>query len=198
MHNKSFSDGYDTGILRDGNSRNMIFISDFDDTLFFTDKSINAASMDMFGKNLSWSEIRALPGDTKHALYNRAYTTYMDLLEPNTRLIDAYTRHINNGAEVIILSARGEELRTETEQMLKKYGIPYREVILPADHSTRDQEWKCSLLEKLLEKESSDLLFVEDKTENLEYARSRLLSDRVKYLLVTKEGISEYAGKNTQ
>ena len=50
-------------------------VVDFDDTLFFTQKSKEAASMEVLGKKLSKQEIRALePKELKSQIYELGAT----------------------------------------------------------------------------------------------------------------------------
>ncbi len=167
-------------------------VSDFDDTLFFNGESIAAASLDVVGRKLSIAEVKRLPKEIKHKVYQTAYTTYMSYLKPNSRLIQLYRQHAEEGAGIIIMSARGEEFRRETEQLLEEHLVPHKDLILPRDHNMKDEEWKLGELDRILAKEGGNILFVEDRVENIKYIRERLISDRVTYLCVTRDNFLMY------
>ncbi len=160
-------------------------VSDFDDTLFFTDDCIKLASKDIVKKELSRKEVRKLNKDLKTKIYKHAYSKHSDLLKPNLELISLYKQYLESKWQMIILSARGEGLLKYTESSLKKHKIPYNEVILRKDVSGKDEEWKNDMLRKLSEK-YDEILYFDDKKENLDYIRERLNKDNVKCILVEK------------
>ena len=168
-------------------------VSDFDDTLFFNRSAIVSAAEDLYSiierekesdedyKAMSDLELiteegkipKGFSGKWKNQLYTFAYAKYNDKLSPNNFLINYLNQRVTQGDKLIILSARGEEFRKQTEGLLNRYGVKYDEVILPENHRLNDEEWKLMEMENLIKKYSHLVLF-EDKLENIQYIANGL------------------------
>ncbi len=182
-------------------------VSDFDDTISFSRDSISAASLEILGKALPNSEVRKLimplntmidqeiidrkgyDGNdrTKNVIYSLAYTKYSDRMIPNTIVIDYIKNHILSGFELVVLSARGEEFREETERALDMHSLKYSEIILPKDHTIKDEEWKLIEMEKLSKRYDS-MILLEDKLENIQYIANNLKVKNLYAYLVEPSG----------
>ena len=155
-------------------------VSDFDETIVFNKKALIHAAKDLYDnlikskdpsqdyKLLSDLEITMEEGKVakgfnkkwKTDLYTLAYVKYCEELYPNKPLINYLNECVKQGSELIILSARGEEFRKETEELLNAYNLNYKLVILPKNHELKDEEWK------LLEGRPYHKIFNEVKEEN--------------------------------
>ncbi|MGC8533221.1 MAG: hypothetical protein ACP5MV_01145 [Candidatus Parvarchaeum sp.] len=188
-----------------------VLVSDFDDTLFFNKDAIISAAKDLYDTAFKekaenycgiLNNLEIIIGEGKipkdfnrkwkDNLYTLAYTTYSSRLLPNQPLIDYLKENIKEGNELIIMSARGEEFRKETEELLNKYGLTYKQVILPENHELRDEEWKKLETEKL-SKRYDHLVLFEDKEENIRYIIQNLKPENVDFYLVD-HSILKYIG----
>lgn len=179
-----------------------VLVSDFDDTLFFNKDAIISAAKDLYDiafKEKSNNYYRTLNnleiiieegkipkdfnGKWKDSLYTLAYTKYSSRLLPNQPFINYLKESMKEGNELIIMSARGEEFRKETEELLNKYGLIYKQVILPENHELHDEEWKKMEVEKL-SKIYDHLVLFEDKEENIRYIIQNLKPENVDFYLV--------------
>ena len=163
-------------------------VSDFDDTLFFNKKALIYAAKELYDNLIKsndtcqdyklLSDLEITIGEGKVAkgfnkkwktdLYTLAYVKYSEELHPNEPFINYINECVKNGSELIILSARGEEFRKETEELLNAYNLNYKQIILPKNHELKDEEWKLLEIKKLSDKYDSLSLF-EDKEENIRY-----------------------------
>jgi hypothetical protein len=168
-------------------------ISDFDDTLFFNDKCIRAASLEVLGKELTARELKTVDRTDKSRIYSIAYSKHSDKLTPNYPVLGYLRKMHGRGYDIIIMSARGEEHREITKEMLSNEGILYEDVILPRDHSIPDQEWKLKELKKL-SKKYDELIFLEDKLENISYIMKRYNYYNTAFYLV-KDSLLIYQNK---
>ena len=178
-------------------------VSDFDDTLFFNKPALISAAKDLYEtilkeensdenyKTLNDLEITIGEGKIpkgfskkwKNELYTLAYVKYKSKLSPNEPFINYLKDAVKQGNELIILSARGEEFRKETEELLSKYGLDYSKVILPANHELKDEEWKMLEVKKLSEIYNHIVLF-EDKEENIRHIIRNLKPENIEFYLV--------------
>ena len=176
-------------------------VSDFDDTLFFNKMAIVSAAKDLYEnllkekredyKTLNDLEITIGEGKVpkgfdkklKNELYTLAYVKYRSELSPNLPFINYLKENVQRGNELIILSARGEEFREQTEEMLNKYGLNYSRVILPSNHELKDEEWKTLEVRKLSKIYNHIVLF-EDKEENIRHIINNLRPENVEFYLV--------------
>ena len=178
-------------------------VSDFDDTLFFNKMAIVSAAKDLYEillkeknsedeyKTLNDLETTIGEGKIpkgfskkwKNELYTLAYIKYSSKLSPNEPLINYLKEAVKQGNELIILSARGEEFREQTEEMLNKYGLNYSRVILPSNHELKDEEWKTLEVRKLSKIYNHIVLF-EDKEENIRHIINNLRPENVEFYLV--------------
>ncbi len=172
-------------------SQRKLIISDFDDTLFFTDKSMALASKEITGRELVGQELIKLERTQKREVYLTAFRKYKESLYPNEKLILKYKKFHSSGYEIIVMSARGEELRVETKYGLEKYEIPSNRIILADTHyKISDGEWKLSMLNELVEG-YDEVLFFDDRIDNIEYIKERFKDPKVRYFLVNKRGKKE-------
>jgi hypothetical protein len=176
-------------------------VSDFDDTLFFNKKALISAAKDLYeivikekkedDKTLNDLELTIGEGRIpngfskkwKSQLYALAYVKYSSELSPNEPLINYLGEFVKQGNKLIILSARGEEFRKQTEEMLNRYGLSYSKVILKENHELKDEEWKMQEIRKL-SKRYSHLVLFEDKEENIRYIINNLKPENVEFYLV--------------
>ena len=193
----------------------IALVSDFDDTLFFNREAIILAAKDLHEiverekkgeedcKTLSDLEIISRDGKIpkdfskpwKSQLYTFAYGRYGEKLTPNKPII----RYLNERAErerseTIILSARGEEFRRQTKELLDTYGLRYNKIILPDNHYLKDEEWKLLEVEKL-SKEYHRILLFEDKLDNIKYIENNLNSKNIEFYLVNRSFIINVTGQ---
>ena len=185
-------------------------VSDFDDTIFFNKKALIHAAKDLYDnlikskdpsqdyKLLSDLEITMEEGKVakgfnkkwKTDLYTLAYVKYCEELYPNKPLINYLNECVKQGSELIILSARGEEFRKETEELLNAYNLNYKLVILPKNHELKDEEWKLLEIKKLSDKYNHLSLF-EDKEENIRYILNNLDINNIECYLVNHSFITK-------
>jgi hypothetical protein len=183
--------------------RLSVIVSDFDDTLFFNKTALVSAAKDLYEtvlmeknseedyKTLNDLEITIGKGKIpkgfskkwKSELYTLAYVKYNGKLLPNEPLIKYLNEGIMGGNQLIILSARGEEFREQTEALLNAYSLNYSEVILAENHELKDEEWKLLKIKELSEKYDHLILF-EDKEENIRYILNNLKVDNIECYLV--------------
>lgn len=178
-------------------------VSDFDDTLFFNKKALIYAAKELYENLIKsndtcqdyklLSDLEITIGEGKVAkgfnkkwktdLYTLAYVKYSEELHPNEPFINYINECVKNGSELIILSARGEEFRKETEELLNAYNLNYKQIILPKNHELKDEEWKLLEIKKLSDKYDSLSLF-EDKEENIRYILKNLNINNLECYLV--------------
>lgn len=163
-------------------------VSDFDNTLFFTDRCTYFASKEMFGKPMGKKELRALPKEVKIKTYYLAYSKYDKYAKPNVRMKSILSK--GNKMDKIILTARFKDLKARTLKLLKKNGINFDKVIFRQLKYKRmpDEEWKRMSI-KELSKEYDQINFYEDKSDNIEYISDRIVSKNINYFLVGKGSI---------
>jgi len=185
-------------------------LADFDDTLFFDRESLVYAARDLYQTVLKDGNVnkdnnlinnlkitieegklpKGFDKKWKNNLYTLAHTKYSDKLSPNEFLINYVSEMVKGGAELIILSARGEEVRKETEGLLNAYNINYSQIILAENHDLGDEEWKLLKIKKLREKYDHLVLF-EDKEENIRYILNNLKVDNLECYLVNHSIITK-------
>ena len=175
---------------RDGDGTKRIIVSDLDETLVFTDKSMLVASEDITGTKMSRGEIRKLPTNLKARIYDRAQEVYSDLLGLNHELLDAYKTMKSAGYELMVLTARPVHVFGPTENVLKNNGIPYDYLMLRAAMHISDREWKRRVLEDLSRK-YDDVLFFDDREENLS-AIAGINGGRIRCFKVSEKTLGAY------
>ncbi|MCL4398424.1 MAG: hypothetical protein M1322_02520 [Candidatus Parvarchaeota archaeon] len=176
-------------------------VSDFDDTLFFNKSALISAAKDLYetllkGKEEDYKTFKDLEitiGEGrvpkgfnkkwKSELYTLAYVKYKSKLSPNLPFINYLKESVKQGNDLVILSARGEEFREQTEEILNKYGLNYSKIILPANHELTDEDWKMLEVKKLSEIYNHIVLF-EDKEENIRHIIHNLKPGNVEFYLV--------------
>ncbi len=168
-----------------------LIISDFDDTLFFTEHSIAFASHELFGVGMTRKEVRNLDKPIISKIYDLAFSKYKDNLEPNTKLMDKYARMMTEGYEFMILSARGEQLREEVKYGLRLYDIKCEKIVLSNnDRRVSDEEWKSNFIKDYIS-DYDEILFFDDKIENLNMVREKVTDSRIRHFLVDRKGEKE-------
>ncbi len=179
-------------------------VSDFDDTLYFTEEAIKNAAKELYSLIKDNAEENVLSDlekiietgkvskgfdkKYKHNLYLTAFDKYANYLKLNTTAVK-FIRSImdQEQAHLIILSARGEELRKQTEKALEGI-LPYYKIILPQDHSIKDEEWKTSMMNDIC-REYDYIYFLEDKEENINYIIQNIRGCRGEFYLVNHSEI---------
>ena len=170
--------------------QNVAIFSDFDNTIFFTDKCVRFASKETFGKVMSKKWIRALPRSTKIKLYYLAYSKYDRYAKPNKRMIKLLSKE--DKKEKIILTARFLNLKDKTISLLKKGEVNFDKVMFRElkYKGMKDEEWKRRKI-KELSKKYSEINFYEDKPDNVSYIMNSLRSGKINFFLVSKNGIKK-------
>jgi len=145
--------------------KEKIVISDLDGTIIDDNLAIKEASRKIVGKELNRQEVRKLPKDLKAKIYDLAQSS-VDLFKPKNKVVELIKKLKEQGFYVVVLTARFEEKRKETEELLKKLGVPYDEVVLRDKEAQKkdDEVWKKEIIKELIAKE---MVFLEDKPENL-------------------------------
>ena len=164
----------------------VVFV-DFDDTLFFTKHIVEEAAEIMLRKKLTKDEIRKLPRELKSKIYDKAFNEFYYKATPNFRLIEILKKYREIGYKIIILTARSENNRKITEELLIKYKVPYDGIITRSDLSIKDEEWKSRIIRSYPAKE---IILFEDKIDNIEYILKNV-NKQVKAYLVLEEDIKE-------
>lgn len=169
-----------------------IVISDFDDTIAFSEQAIAVASEAVTGKRMSRADVRAIKNhDVKSGIYELAKKEHGHLLVPNASAIDFIRAKKTEGSEVVILSAALTSMIEETRKKLAEYGVPYDRLVLREDPHSRDEDWKKDEVSKLAR--SHDTVFLlEDKAENLANMMSALPGKRVVCYLATEAGLKVF------
>ena len=165
-----------------------VLVSDFDDTLFFINDCIRAASLEVIGKEFNLYEVKNMDRDLRGKIYDTAHSKYWHKAIANVPVIDYVKKLQSEGYETIILSARGEEHRQIMAGMLSSVGLQYKKMILAPDHSTSDEKWKLSEFNKLLD-QYPRLIALEDKKENIEYILDRVDRKRLEFYHVDRGDI---------
>ena len=167
-----------------------VIVSDFDDTLFFINDSIRAASLEVIGKEFNQHEVKKMSRDIKSKIYDTAHTKYWHKATANLPAIDYVKKLQAEGYETIIMSARGEEHRQIMAGMLSSVGLEYEEMILTPDHSISDEKWKLSEFEKLLDRYPK-VMALEDRKENINYILDRVDAKRLEFYHVDRGEIKK-------
>lgn len=151
--------------------KKSIAIVDFDDTLFFGRRCIEAASMEVMGHKLSRSQVRKIrPKELRGRVYDVAISKYSDLYIPNTELIGTLMKRKNSGSYILILTARPTKTKRETMKLLRKHKVPFHKIIFRDNKLiyVKDEEWKLGMLNSIAGKYDSVTIY-EDKRDNIEY-----------------------------
>jgi hypothetical protein len=169
-----------------------LIVLDFDETLFFTSGSLKRATMEIMGRSdLSKYQIRKLPREVKGPIYELAYSKYKQHSRPNEQLIS----HLNNsrkGYRIMVLSARGRNLRGHTLSLIKKHAIRIDGSSFRKDVASEDEEWKLQMLKRLAGRYALIELY-EDKKDNIDYIKRHLNSKRIRFYLVKRGSIRHIA-----
>ena len=153
--------------------KKSVAIVDFDDTLFFVRRCVEAASIEVIGHRLSRSQLRKLrPKELRGRTYDVAFSKYADLSVPNSELIGMLSKWKDSGISILILTARPAKIKRETMMLLRKYRVPFHRIIFRENELAygRDEEWKLGKLNGLADKYDSVTVY-EDKRDNIAYFR---------------------------
>ncbi|MGI0134945.1 MAG: hypothetical protein ACREBW_08325 [Candidatus Micrarchaeaceae archaeon] len=170
-------------------SGSAVALIDFDGTLFFTDKSLEHASVELMGKKLSRRQVRLLPRRTKSRIYELGFSKYRDLSVPNMRMIRLIkTRRGKMG--VAVLTARLDGSQRDVRYLLNKNKVPTIKMIFRSRKDSRmhDEEWKLKIVGSLAKKYDRVELF-EDKLDNIRHIRSGVDSRNVEFFLVRPNSV---------
>ena len=162
----------------------IVFV-DFDDTLFFTKHTVEKAAEIMLKKKVNKEQIRNLPKTIKSQIYFKAFNEFYKEAVPNKKLINILKNLKRKGYNIIILTARPKENIKSVKYLLRKYSVPFDEIIFRENLSSRDEEWKTQIIEKY---STNDIILFEDKLENIKYVIKHL-NKPVKTFLVKSSKI---------
>ncbi len=141
-------------------------------------------------KAFSKEEIRKLPKEIKSKIYNKAFKEFDNLYKVNEKMIKLMSLYKSKGYKIIILTGRESALKEKTEKVLIENKIPYDTIIFRESVSIPDEEWKFREISKLC-KNCCEILLFEDKLENIQYIKSQLSLEKIKYFLVKNSEIKE-------
>lgn len=168
-----------------------LLVLDFDNTLFFTERAIHMAAKDVFGEELTLEDMYKMEAAVKKPLFEHANTKYKEYLEPNGRLIGLSEDLRLKGYEVIVLSGRHEGHLENTRYSLDLHGVKYKKIILsPKGRTTSDYEWKSKALSPYVS-HYNEIIFFDDKMENIEYIKKAFSKRKIRFFLVDREGEKE-------
>ena len=173
---------------------NRIVLVDLDGTLLFTESSEGLAAKEVTGRRLKRSSIRKLDRQTKHKVYSLAQSKYADAATPNMMLKRRLSRI--GKANIVILTARHSDTRSNTVAALKKHRIMYGRLLCRSGKAKEldDEEWKLRVLTKYAKAYSRVELY-DDKIDNLEYMHDRIEMPNVSFMKVSRESITRFPGK---
>ncbi|MGA3020517.1 MAG: hypothetical protein ABSD68_01040 [Candidatus Micrarchaeales archaeon] len=163
-------------------------IVDFDDTLFFSKRSLKLATREVVGRELSREEVRKLPKSLKKRIYGLSGGKYLKFSEPNTAMINLLRRSAKN-SKIIVLTARMSGVAKRTVSFLIGNDVPFDLAIFRTILKIDDEVWKAGQLRTLLMHAGPTEIY-EDKLENIEYFKEHLNSENVAYFLVSENGIA--------
>lgn len=165
------------------NSKQVI-ISDIDNTLIFNTRALKKAKTAIAG-NIS---INTIDIDAKKLIFYLACTKFHNFFYPNLKLIKILK---TKKKPIILVSARMDILREETEQMLAFYKIPYNKLILRKSKffNIRGFAWKAYLLNKL-KSLYHQIDFYEDDLRTLK--KCIIKNNNINYFHVTKQKIYKF------
>lgn len=170
-----------------------IALVDFDDTVFFTKYTVEEAARIILKRDLTKEEIRRLPKEVKGKIYEYAFKKLKHKSKPNNELIEFLKKLKKEGYKIIILTARKEDARADTEELLLKYGVLFDELHMRRSVSNSDEEWKLNMINKFLELDDvEDILVFDDKEDNIKFFKENInSSDKIKFYLVREDGMRE-------
>lgn len=167
-----------------------LIVLDFDDTLFFVQRSIKIATKKLLNRtDLNKEDIRRLPKKIKGRLYELAYSKYKNYSKPNLLLIKRLEK-LRKDNKIIVLTARGNNLSKDTFQLIRKHSILIDRVYHRKDVNSEDELWKMKRL-KNYSKFYRHVSLYEDKMENINFIRKALGSKKISYYYVTKKSIKK-------
>lgn len=170
--------------------KDELIVVDFDGTLFFTEKCMKLAAMDVLHKELTYKQIRSLPVEIKSRIYDIAFTTYNHHSILNRRL----HRILERGAkcEKMILTARKNNTDVLIRILLRKHGVKIDRLLSrkPKEMLLDDEVWKAEVLSKIVG-EYKRIELYEDKMENIEHIGKRLKPKNIDFYIVTLRSIKK-------
>ncbi|HIQ51067.1 MAG TPA: DUF2608 domain-containing protein [Nautiliaceae bacterium] len=142
-----------------------IVICDLDGTLVDDSVALKKASKEIIGKELDKQEIRKLNKSLKGKIYDLAQRK-MNYFIPKKRIINLVNKLKSEGFFVLILTARLNKVKKETEELLKKIGVNYDLLIMRNSEELKidDEIWKKEKAKGFFGKEN---VYLEDKIENI-------------------------------
>lgn len=145
-----------------------VALVDLDGTLVDESEAIARAGMEVLGRRVSKAELRTLSRALKTRIYDLAITKFSGLMKPNeevVRLVDTLRR---SGFKIVILTARLESTRRETESLLARIGVKYDELVMRESLDIKDEVWKTQVV-RSYERTHDIVIVLEDKWDNVEY-----------------------------
>ncbi|MEO2154792.1 MAG: DUF2608 domain-containing protein [Nanoarchaeota archaeon] len=151
-------------------SSDKIAIVDLDGTLVFEDNAIKNASKIVFGKEISRNELRKMSREVKSKIYSIAQKNWQNYIKKE-KVVNKVNELKNKGFIVIILTARKEDVKEETKKLLRSIGVNYDKLIMRSEEEMKldDEVWKQQILDNLINNNTKEIVFFEDKPENIEF-----------------------------
>jgi|GEM_PF-1406955 hypothetical protein len=170
-----------------------LMLVDFDETIMFDNSALSSAGVEVTGKLLRRSEIKGLEDETRRGIYLLAADKYAYVMRPNHKIIELMGSEIAK-KDVIILTARLDDIADGTLKLLRTYLVPFDELILRESDlaKMRDEVWKTNQVYELL-KTYSKIDLYEDKLDNISYICRVLMDNRINYFGVSPNEISLYS-----
>ena len=142
-----------------------IVICDLDGTLVDDNIAIKEACKEILGKELDRKEVRKLNIEIKSKIYDSAQKK-VELFVPKKEVIDLVNKLKKEGFFVIIMTARLDKVKKETEELLKRIGVNYDTLVIRKQEELKidDEVWKAQKLKEFFGKEN---VYIEDKPENI-------------------------------
>jgi hydroxymethylpyrimidine pyrophosphatase-like HAD family hydrolase len=146
-------------------SYEKIVICDLDGTLVEESEAIKEASKELLGKELSRQEVRKLDKKLKAKIYDLAQSKIEKYI-PKKKTIEIVNKLKEEGFFVVIMTARFDRVKKETEELLKRIGVKYDLLLIRNSEEMKidDEVWKAQKLKEFFGKEN---VYLEDKPENI-------------------------------
>ncbi len=156
-----------------------LIVVDFDNTLFFTNRTSFLASKELFNIGLTHADIRKLPEDVRRSIYHLAATKYGEHSRPNKELHERLAGSRN--ANVMILTARHNSSDEHTMRLLKKHGVRIKRLRSrnSSEMGIDDGEWKGKVVSRIAGR-YGEVDVYEDKLANIKRMMKAIHSKKAK------------------
>lgn len=165
-----------------------VVLIDFDNTLFFTEKSIKLAAKEVLGKGLSGPTVRKLDKKIKHRIYELTHSKYYDSAEINDAMVFRLSKR--QDYRVVVLTARHSTVQAYTIKSLKNSNIRYDRLLSRNGKAKemRDEDWKLEVVKRYA-KRYDIIEFYDDKPENAAIVKNAGLGAHVSVFRVERNKI---------